>query len=171
MTAEHYSGVTPYQYAPADHPLYLTYAEHLPSLSLYLKAAQIVDDHHWAYLPPLPVNGTNKDHIGITSILGVTSSGKLLALGVGPTADIQTYKPYEQPLDQQWLWSWDPHAARWTNLEPPLPLAWKACSDGCWQASLAKSAASKQAVVWVRGYVAEDRALDIYRLPLPTEIA
>jgi predicted TIM-barrel fold metal-dependent hydrolase len=27
MTAEHYSGVTPYQYAPADHPLYLLLAD------------------------------------------------------------------------------------------------------------------------------------------------
>jgi predicted TIM-barrel fold metal-dependent hydrolase len=27
MTAEHYSGVTPYQYAPADHPLYLMLAD------------------------------------------------------------------------------------------------------------------------------------------------
>jgi predicted TIM-barrel fold metal-dependent hydrolase len=27
MTAEHYSGITPYQYAPADHPLYLLLAD------------------------------------------------------------------------------------------------------------------------------------------------
>src|SRR6185436_760739 len=27
MTAEHYAGVTPYQYAPADHPLYLLLAD------------------------------------------------------------------------------------------------------------------------------------------------
>jgi len=27
MTAEHYAGVTPYQYAPADHPLYLVLAD------------------------------------------------------------------------------------------------------------------------------------------------
>jgi hypothetical protein len=138
---------------------------------LYLKAAQIVDDRHWAHLPPLPAPGTSVDHVGITNILGVRASGKLLAFGVNPQMGIQTDKPLEEQFDQQWLWSWDSHAQRWTSLAPPLSLAWKACSDGCWRASLAKSAASQQTVLWVRGYISEDRALDLYRLPLPAEIA
>ena len=157
--------------ATTDRPLYLSIASHVPSLLLYLKAAQIVDNRHWAYLPPLPVKGTSRDHIGITSILGVAASGKLLAFGVSPTADIEAYKPYEQPLDQQWLWSWDPHTQRWTSLAPPLPVAWKACSDGCWRTSLAKSAASQHTILWVRGYVSENNANELYRLSLPTEIA
>ena len=40
--------------ATIDRPLYLSVASHVPSLLLYLKAAQVVDDRHWAYLPPLP---------------------------------------------------------------------------------------------------------------------
>ncbi len=62
------------------------------------------------------------DHIGITNILGVTASGKLLAFGVNPQTGVQTDKPLEEQFDQQWLWSWDPHAARWTSLAPPLPV-------------------------------------------------
>ncbi len=42
MTAEHYSGVTPYQYAPADHPLYLLLAdiaaEHDLPIDLHMEA-------------------------------------------------------------------------------------------------------------------------------------
>ena len=155
----------------AERPLYLSAGSFIQSRMLYLKAAEIVDERHWAYLPPLPVPGTSADHIGLTSILGVTASGKLLAFGVNPQTGIQTDKPLEEQFDQQWLWSWDPHTQRWTSIAPPLPLAWKACSDGCWQASLAKSATSQQTVLWVRGYVSEDRALDLYRLTLPAEIA
>jgi hypothetical protein len=138
---------------------------------LYLKAAEIVDNRHWAYLPPLPVKGTSADHIGITSILGVTASGKLLAFGVNPQTGIQTDKSLEEQFDQHWLWSWDPHAQRWTSLAPPLPVAWTGCSDGCWRASLAQSATSQQTVLWVRGYVSENNANELYRLSLPAEIA
>jgi hypothetical protein len=138
---------------------------------LYLKAAETVDNRHWAYLPPLPVKGAGADHIGITSILGVTASGKLLAFGVNPQTGVQADKPPEEQFDQQWLWSWDPHAQRWTSLAPPLPLAWKACSDGCWRASLAQSVASQQTILWVRGYVSENNANELYRLSLPAEIA
>ena len=42
MTAEHYDGVTPYQYAPADHPLYLLLAdiaaEHGVPIDLHMEA-------------------------------------------------------------------------------------------------------------------------------------
>src|SRR5262245_29655606 len=42
MTAEHYAGVTPYQYAPADHPLYLLLAdiaaEHGVPIDLHIEA-------------------------------------------------------------------------------------------------------------------------------------
>jgi predicted TIM-barrel fold metal-dependent hydrolase len=42
MTTEHYSGVTPYQYAPADHPLYLLLAdiaaEHGVPIDLHMEA-------------------------------------------------------------------------------------------------------------------------------------
>ncbi len=42
MTAEHYAGVTPYQYAPADHPLYLMLAdiaaEHGVPIDLHMEA-------------------------------------------------------------------------------------------------------------------------------------
>jgi len=42
MTAEHYSGVTPYQYAPGDHPLYLLLAdiaaEHGVPIDLHMEA-------------------------------------------------------------------------------------------------------------------------------------
>ena len=42
MTAEHYSGVTPYQYAPADHPLYFLLAdiaaEHGVPIDLHMEA-------------------------------------------------------------------------------------------------------------------------------------
>jgi hypothetical protein len=157
--------------AATDRPLYLSITSHVPSLLLYLKAAQIVDNHHWAYLPPLPVKGMSADHIGITNILGVTASGKLLTFGVNPQTGIQADKPLEEQFDQQWLWSWDPHAARWMSLAPPLPVAWKWCSDGCWRASLAQSATSQQTILSVRGYVSENNANELYRLSLPAEIA
>ena len=42
MTAEHYAGITPYQYAPADHPLYLLLAdiaaEHGVPIDLHMEA-------------------------------------------------------------------------------------------------------------------------------------
>ncbi len=157
--------------ATTDRPLYLSAGSYILSRCSISKPAQIVDDHHWAYLPPLPVKGTSDDHIGITSILGVTASGKLLAFGVNPQTGIQADKPLEEQFDQQWLWSWDPHAQRWTSLAPPLPVEWKACSDGCWRASLAQSATSQQTTLWVRGYVSENNANELYRLSLPAEIA
>jgi hypothetical protein len=157
--------------ASTERPLYLSVASHVPSRLLYLKAAEIIDNRHWAYLPPVPVKGTSADHIGITSILGVTASGKLLAFGVNPQLGIQTDKPLEEQFDQQLLWSWDPQAARWTSLAPSLPVEWKTCSDGCWQASLAKSTASQQTVLWVRGSIYENNANELYRLSLPAEIA
>jgi hypothetical protein len=155
----------------SDSPLYLSVASHVPSRLLYLKAAEIVDGGHWAYLPPFPVKGASKDHIGITSILGVTASGKLLAFGVNLTADIAAIRSPDEDFQQQWLWSWDPHTQRWTSLAPPLPVAWKACSDGCWQAALSQSATSQQTVLWVRGFGNEDGANELYHLTLPAEIA
>jgi hypothetical protein len=89
---------------------------------------------------------------------------------VNPQTGIQTDTPLEEQFDKQWLWSWDPHMQRWTSLTPPLPVAWKACSDGCWRASFTQSATSKQTVLWVRGFVAEGGANDLYRLALPAEI-
>src|SRR5262249_42577096 len=156
--------------ATDDHPLYLYVASHVPSRLLYLKVAQIVDDRHWAYLPPLPAQRTSADRAGITSILGAAASGKLQAFGVSPQTGIQTDTPLEEPFDQQWLWSWDPHARRWTSLGPPLPVTWKWCGDGCWRASLAQSATSQQTVLWVHGYVSESGDNEVYRLSLPTEV-
>src|SRR5262249_11246576 len=89
--------------AGADRPFYLSYAEHLPSRGLYLKAAQIADAQHWAYLPPLPVSNASVNQIGITSILGVTASGKLLAFGVNPQSGVETNNPLQEQFDQQWL--------------------------------------------------------------------
>jgi hypothetical protein len=105
-----------------DHPLYLSAASHVPSRMLYLKAAEIVDNRHWAYLPPLPAQGTSADHIGVTSLLGVTASGNLLAFGVNPQTGIRTDRPPDAQFGQQWLWSWDPHTQRWMSLAPPLPM-------------------------------------------------
>jgi hypothetical protein len=156
--------------AATEHPLYFSAGSFILSRMLRLKAAEIVDNRHWAYLLPLPVNGTSADHIGITNILGVTASGKLLAFGVNPQTGIQTDKPPEEQFDQQWLWSWDPHMQRWTSLAPPLPVAWKWCADGCWRASLAQSATSQQTILWVRGYVSENGENALYRLTLPPEI-
>jgi hypothetical protein len=156
--------------AAAERPLYFSAGSFIQSPMLYLKAAEIVDNRHWAYLPPLPAPGTSADHIGITSILGVTASGKLLAFGVNPQTGVQTDKPPEEQFDQQWLWSWGPHAQRWTSLAPPLPVAWKWCADGCWRASLAQSATSQQTVLWVRGYVSENGENALYCLTLPLEI-
>jgi hypothetical protein len=157
--------------ATIDRLLYLSYREHVPSRMLVLKAAQIVDGRHWAFLPPLPVKGTSIDRAGITSILGVTASGKLLAFGVNPAADVAAIRSPDEDFQQQWLWSWDPHTQRWTSLAPPLPVAWKTCSDGCWQASLAQSAPSQQTVLWVRGFGDEGGANELYQLSLPAEIA
>jgi hypothetical protein len=138
---------------------------------LYLKAAQIIDDRHWAFLPPLPVKGASVDHVGITNILGATASGKLLAFGVGPMADVTAFRLPDEDFAQQWLWSWDPRAARWTSLAPPLPVPWKRCSDGCWQATFVRSPSSQGTVLWVRGVVSENGDDELYRFSVPAEIA
>jgi hypothetical protein len=144
---------------------------YVASRLLSLKAAQIVDDHHWAYLPPLPAKGASTHHIGISSILGVTASGKLQAFGVRPTADSTAVQSPDEDFQQQWLWSWGPHTQRWTSPAPRLPVAWKACSDGCWRASLSYGSLSQGTAMWVRGFDAEKRDDQIYRLPLSAEIA
>jgi len=157
--------------ATVERPLYLSAGSHIPSRKLYLITAEIVDNGHWAYLPPVPVRGTSADHIGLTSILSVTESGKLLAFGVNPQTGVQTDKPLEEQFDQQWLWSWDPHTQRWTSLTPLLPVAWQTCSEDCWRASLTQSATSQQTALWVRGSIDGNNANELYRLSLPAEVA
>jgi hypothetical protein len=154
-----------------SHPLYLSFAESIPSRLLLMRVAQITDDRHWAYLPPLPAPGTSGEHVGVMSILGETASGKLLVYGVSPTSGVVAARIPDEDFPQQWLWSWDPREARWTSLGPPLPVAWKTCSDHCWQASFSRGAAGQRTVLWVRGYVSEDGGDDLYRLSLPAEIA
>jgi hypothetical protein len=135
----------------AERPFYLSAGSFILSRTLNLTAAEIVESRHCAYLPRLPVKGASRDHLGITSILGVTVSGKLLAFGVSPAADSTALRSPDEELQQQWLCSWDPHARRWTSLAPPLSVAWNWCAGGRWRGSLAQSAASQHTNLWVRG--------------------
>lgn len=140
------------------HPLYLVSAASMPSRYLRIQVAQMTDLDHWTPLPPLPIAGANPEHLGITSILTTTPSGRLLVFGLGPNGQIPSSDQQqvdEQQFNQQWLWEWDPVASRWTLLTPALDMPWPQCGDHCWRGwitSTQDSSVTAGSYLWVKEY-------------------
>lgn len=119
----------------AAHPLYLISEASVPSRLLRIQIAQASDLRHYAPLPPLPIAGATPEHLGITTVLTTTPSGKLLVFGLGPDDHIptdETLQADDPQFARQWLWEWDPQARRWTLLAPALDAPWPQCGDHCW---------------------------------------
>ena len=144
----------------AAHPLYLISAAGSSSRLLRIQIAQMSDLRHWEPLPPLPIAGASAEHLGITSVLTTTPSGRLLVFGLGPDERIPsvaipgaTPQIDDQQLAQQWLWEWDPLASRWTLLAPALDAPWPQCSDHCFNGWLAPAQDSEAgAYLWAQAY-------------------
>ncbi len=123
-----------------EHPLYLLSGDGILSLHYRIQIAQVIDKRHYAPLPPLPIAGASPEHLGITSVLAETPSGKLLVFGLGPDdrvpTDSQQQLSTQQPA-QQWLWEWNPQSSQWILLMPALDVPWtNGCSDHCWRGML-----------------------------------
>ena len=151
----------------AAHPLYLISNVSSPSKLLRVQIAQMSDLRHWAPLPPLPIAGASPEHLGITTVLTTTPSGRLLVLGLGPDERIPSGiipgdppRIDDQQLAQQWLWEWDPLASRWSLLAPALDAPWPQCSDHCFYGWLAPTQASGEtgAYLWVQAFYSESEA-------------
>ncbi|WIG60576.1 MAG: hypothetical protein OJF49_003324 [Ktedonobacterales bacterium] len=153
------------------HPLYLANGLAIPWYLFRIQVAQVTNSQHYAPLPPLPVPGTSSERLGITTILGETPDGKLLALGIGPDDSLPAP---DQPVSmtqfsQQWLWEWDPRLDRWSAFTTPLPLPWSqsstpfpGCSDHCWLSYIAVGQGTAGAYLWVRTIGSA-----LYRMRLP----
>jgi hypothetical protein len=65
---------------------------------------------------------------------------------------------------RQWLWEWDPRAARWSLITPALDAPWPQCSDGCWSAFVMHEGATEN--LWLHGWDWQGNTL-FYRIRLP----
>lgn len=127
----------------ADHPIYVTSMDSVSSSSFREQVVQLRDADHWSPVPPLPVPNASTERTGVLNVLGETKGGVLLTLGADPATGVILGGPqseYTDAFKQQWLWGWDPYQQRWTSYAAPLPVAWPACSDHCWQAQFATAA-------------------------------
>ena len=153
------------------HPLYLVSEAGVPSRYLRIQLAQMTDPHHWEPLPPLPIAGASPAHLGITSVLTTTPSGRLIVFGLGPDSHIPSSdEPMidTQQLARQWLWEWDAQASRWTLLAPTLDAPWPTCSDHCWNGWITPASGSDAAAsmeLWVRAFDGETASWKTYSIP------
>lgn len=135
----------------ASRPFYAVAGDQIPSFLLRLAAYESGDGRTWAQLPPLPVSGATSQHTGMTDVLGADAAGRLYTLGVDPTRGVSPPQSTPQELDQsrQWLWVWDPHAARWELFPTPLDVPWpQFCGAPCWQGSIT-AGPSGTSYLWV----------------------
>jgi hypothetical protein len=155
-------------------PFYMPSLAETPWYYFEVQIAQIYDQR-WALLPPLPVAGASAEHLGITDVLGETPAGKLLVFGIAPQDPLPVIPPpvvggqsTPPQLSEQWLWEWDPRAARWVVIAPPLPHAWPQCAAQCWGAAFSVGQGPKGVgtYVWVSGG-GLDGSTGIFRMILP----
>jgi len=153
------------------HPLYLISEASVSSRLLRIQIAQASDLRHYAPLPPLPIAGATPEHMGITTVLTTTPSGKLLVFGLGPDDQIPSdnvLQVDDPQFARQWLWEWDPQAHRWTLLAPALDAPWPQCSDHCWPATLTPAqgagATGMYLTVWRD---ADNGQVSLFRISLP----
>jgi hypothetical protein len=78
---------------------------------------------HWTPLPPIPVKGVGTRFSGVYQVLGLTSEGRLLALGPDPGDDLSALIGGIGPFTNTppALWLWDTHAGRWEVAPRRLP--------------------------------------------------
>ena len=155
----------------AAHPLYLISEASVQSRMLRIQIAQASDLRHYAPLPPLPIAGASPQHLGITTVLTTTPSGKLLVFGLGPDDHIPSDSVLQDDDPQfarQWLWEWDPQAHRWTLLAPALDAPWPQCSDHCWPSMLTPAqgagATGMYLTVW---HDADNGQVSLFGISLP----
>jgi hypothetical protein len=159
--------------ATASRPVYALNGTEIPWESFRIQAAQI-SGHTWALVPPLPVSGATAAQTGITVVLSATPSGKLMVLGLAP----HTTLPTGGSLDDlrkltQWLWEWDPVAARWNAITPLPANAWPShCSTPCWHGSVSVGADSQSSgpYLWLTDGGAWSEAPMLLRLRLPAGV-
>ncbi len=156
------------------HPLYLLDEAYPASLRFRIQIAQVTDLHHWAPLPPLPIADATPEHLGITTVLTETASGKLLIFGLGPNDHVPSgdaqVSAAPKPV-QQWLWEWDPQASRWRLFTPALNAPWpETCSEGCWQGWVApnRDPGGAGTNLWVSAFFHDEPAhWETFRILLP----
>jgi hypothetical protein len=135
--------------------------------SLHVFASE--DTQNWQPLPPLPIPGTTTDLPGILQALAVTASGHLLAFGPDPASGVpDPGHPFVIDMPAFWLYSWDPHTARWQVLSAPLSGPGNVACGGCWYPQLATSMVGSATYLYVHHYALP---LGLLRLRLPAEIS
>ena len=126
--------------ASASHPYYALRADQIPSYLLRLAAYASADGRTWAQVPPLPVPGATDQRPGMTQVLGVDTAGRLYAFGVDSQNGVPPQSTYQAPgpsPSRQWLWVWDPSAARWEQFPTPLAAPWpQMCGTPCWSGTV-----------------------------------
>lgn len=137
--------------ASASQPFYALAGEQIPSFLLRHSAYESGDGRTWSQLPPLPVSGATSLRTGMTDVLGVDQAGRLYSFGVDPARKMPTQSAEQQNLYQskQWLWIWDPRAARWEQFPTPLDAPWpQLCDAVCWQGTITAGPAGAN-YLWV----------------------
>lgn len=156
----------------AVHPLYGLVGDQPPSGLYRLGALATTDGHTWSALPPLPVAGATTARTGLTAALGVDGAGRFLAFGVDPRVGVPAAAhtaPGDWTNGAQWLWIWDPRAARWSVLAAPLRRPWpEPCASLCWRGIVTPrtgpSAAGGEVLSVVSGTGGEQ---GLYQIALP----
>ena len=158
--------------ATASRPLYALSGTEIPWENFRIQAAQI-SGRTWALVPPLPVSGTTAERTGITVALAATPSGKLLVLGLGPHTTLPTSSSGDNLRKlTQWLWEWDPVAARWNAIMPLPPSAWPSQgSTPCWHGAVSVRVDSlgSGAYLWLTNGGTRGEAPRLLRVHLPAE--
>lgn len=136
--------------ATVSHPFYALRGEQVPSYLLHLAAYESGDGHTWAQVPPLPVPGATSQRPGVTDVLGVDAEGRLFAFGVNSASGVPPDTAQQQvDRSRQWLWVWDPSAARWEQFPTPLDAPWPPfCGAVCWQGTVT-AGPSGASYLWV----------------------
>jgi hypothetical protein len=153
------------------HPLYLIDEVSVASRLLRIQIAQASDMRRYAPLPPLPIAGATPEHMGITTVLTTTPSGKLLVFGLGPDDHIPSDSVLQSDDPQwarQWLWEWGPQARRWTLLAPALDTPWPQCSDRCWPAMLTPAQGAGETDIYLTVWHGSDNGqVSLFGISLP----
>ncbi|HKS69599.1 MAG TPA: hypothetical protein VJQ45_04230 [Ktedonobacterales bacterium] len=136
--------------ASSDYPIYALRGEQVPAQFFHLAAYESADGHTWVLLPPLPVPGATALRGGMLNVLGVDAAGRLYTLGAGTAGGVPSDSSQQGPdLSRQWLWIWDPSAARWERFPTPLAAPWPPnCGTPCWSGAISAGPASAT-YVWL----------------------
>jgi hypothetical protein len=95
------------------------YAPNIIGQHLYLSR----DFTHWTLVPPIPVKGTNALRSGVYNTLGMTSDGRLLALGPNPQEGVPALPDHDGQVSgpPPALWAWNTYTGRWELAPTHIP--------------------------------------------------